>query len=150
MTALRPIILGMTIAVAASVCATRVQVPEIPILDSPVFKADRREPDPKPTVQYVEVSKPLPLPGQSKPLPKPEDKLKEQAPPKDRITRAHKAARCQRWLHQCHPGLPLHPRRSLSALCGCQSGRRHRLGARREACVGFCRRHRALGGGRRQ
>ena len=32
-------------------CATRVQVPEIPILDSPAFKAARREPEPKQAVQ---------------------------------------------------------------------------------------------------
>ena len=70
MSALRPLALGMTLAVAASACATRVQVPEIPILDSPAFKAARREPDPKPPVQYVEVPKPLPLPGQLKPVPK--------------------------------------------------------------------------------
>ena len=66
-TALR---LGLTLAVAASACATRVQVPEIPILDSPAFKAAKREPEPKPPVEYVEVPKPLPLPGQLKPVPK--------------------------------------------------------------------------------
>ena len=44
MSALRPIALGMTLAAAAGACATRVQVPEIPILDSPAFKAARREP----------------------------------------------------------------------------------------------------------
>src|SRR6185312_10218364 len=85
MSALRPLALGVTLAVTASACATRVQVPEIPILDSPAFKAARREPDPKPPVQYVEVPKPLPLPGQLKPLPKREEKLKDETPPKDRI-----------------------------------------------------------------
>jgi hypothetical protein len=38
-------------AIALGACATRVQVPEIPILDSPAFKAAKREPDPKPPVQ---------------------------------------------------------------------------------------------------
>jgi type IV secretion system protein TrbG len=95
MNALRPLALGMTLAVAASACATRMQVPEIPILDSPAFKAARREPDPKPPVQYVEVPKPLPLPGQLKPIPKREDKLKDEAAPKDRIAGAHKAARVE-------------------------------------------------------
>ena len=55
-------------------CATSVEVPEIPILDSPAFKAAKREPEPKPPVQYVEVPKPLPLPGQLKPVPKSDEK----------------------------------------------------------------------------
>ena len=47
---------------ALSACATRVQVQEIPILESPAFTAAKREPEPKQAVQYVEVPKPLPLP----------------------------------------------------------------------------------------
>ena len=95
MSALRPLALGMTLAVAASACATRVQVPEIPILDSPAFKAARREPEPKPPVQYVEVPKPLPLPGQLKPVPKREGNTKDETAPKDRIAGAHKSARIE-------------------------------------------------------
>ncbi|MBX9590862.1 MAG: P-type conjugative transfer protein TrbG [Hyphomonadaceae bacterium] len=92
MTPLRPLALGITLAAAAGACATRVQVPEIPILDSPAFKAARREPEAKAPVQYVEVPKPLPLPGQLKPLPK-RGEAKDETPPKDRIADAHKSAR---------------------------------------------------------
>ena len=60
--------LAMTLAVGA--CATRVQVPEIPILDSPTFTAAKREPEPKRAVEHIEVPKPLPLPGQLKPIAK--------------------------------------------------------------------------------
>jgi type IV secretion system protein VirB9 len=95
MSALRPMAIGVTLAVAASACATRVQVPEIPILDSPAFKAARREPDPKPPVQYVEIPKPLPLPGQLKPVPKREENSKDESAPKDRIAGAHKSARIE-------------------------------------------------------
>ena len=63
------------LVVALGACATRVQVPEIPILDSPEFKAAKREPEPQQAVQYVEVPKPLPLPGQLKPVPKAAEKL---------------------------------------------------------------------------
>ena len=52
------------LALGVAACATRVQVPEIPILDSPAFKAAKREADEKPPVKIVEVPKPLPLPGQ--------------------------------------------------------------------------------------
>ena len=37
---------------------------------APRFKAAKREPEPKRAVEYVEVPKPLPLPGQLKPVPK--------------------------------------------------------------------------------
>ena len=94
MTRLRPLAFGITLAAAASACATRVQVPEIPILDSPAFKAARREPDAKGPVQYVEVPKPLPLPGQLKPVPK-RAEAKDDTLPKDRIADAHKSARIE-------------------------------------------------------
>src|SRR5262245_36495609 len=88
-----PFALGIMLAVATGACATRVEVPEIPQLDSPAFTAASREPDPKPQVTYVEVPKPLPLPGQLKPLasaPKPAD-----GAPKDRIAAAQRAARIE-------------------------------------------------------
>jgi type IV secretion system protein VirB9 len=66
---------GTTVAVGLTVaaCATTVRVPEIPILDNTPFKAASREPDPKPPVKIVEVPKPLPLPGQLKPVPERKD-----------------------------------------------------------------------------
>jgi type IV secretion system protein TrbG len=83
------------VVVALSACATRVQVPEIPILDSPAFKAAKREPEPKQAVQYVEVPKPLPLPGQLKPVPKAGEKLKDERSPKERVVGANAAARIE-------------------------------------------------------
>jgi type IV secretion system protein TrbG len=76
-------------------CATRVQVPEIPILDSPAFKAAKREPEAKPPVEYIEVPKPLPLPGQLKPVTKPAEKQKDERTPKDRVIGANAAARIE-------------------------------------------------------
>jgi type IV secretion system protein TrbG len=79
-------------AIALGACTTRVQVPEIPVLDSPVFTAAQREPEPKPAVEYVEVPKPLPLPGQLKPVAKTAEK-KDERPPKERVSGANAAAR---------------------------------------------------------
>ena len=88
-----PFALGIGLAAATGACAPRVEVPEIPHLDSPAFTAANREPDPKPQVAYVEVPKPLPLPGQLKPLagaPKPAD-----GTAKDRIAAAQRGARIE-------------------------------------------------------
>ena len=144
---------GLAVAVALTVaaCATTVRVPEIPILDSPSFKAASREPDPKPPVKIVEVPKPLPLPGQLKPVPEKKEKTKDEKQPKERVSRcerrcAHRAR--QGRLHQRHPGLPLHQGRPLPALRRAGPGHRHRARAGREAGLGLGRRHRALGGGR--
>jgi type IV secretion system protein VirB9 len=76
-------------------CATRVQVPEIPLLDSPAFKAAKREPEQKPPIEYIEVPKPLPLPGQLKPVTKTAEKAKDERPPKDRVKGANEAARIE-------------------------------------------------------
>jgi type IV secretion system protein VirB9 len=81
-------------AIALGACATRVQVPEIPILDSPVFAAAQHDPEPKPAVEYVEVPKPLPLPGQLKPVAKTAEK-KDERPPKERVSGANAAARIE-------------------------------------------------------
>ena len=84
------------LALSLAACATRVQVPEIPILDSPAFSAAKREPEPKRTVEYIEVPKPLPLPGQLKPVPKKLERIADDKPPKDRIVGANAAARVER------------------------------------------------------
>ena len=81
-------------AIALGACTTRVQVPEIPILDSPVLAAAQHEPEPKPAVEYVEVPKPLPLPGQLKPVAKTAER-KDQRPPKERVSGANAAARIE-------------------------------------------------------
>src|SRR5262249_54416078 len=52
-------------------------------------------PDPKPLVKYVEVPKPLPLPGQLKPVAKAAEKPKDERPPKDRVAGANEAARIE-------------------------------------------------------
>jgi type IV secretion system protein TrbG len=104
MTARHSLALGISLAVATAVatgaCARRVEVPEIPLLDSPAFKAATREPEPKPATTYVEVPKPLPLPGQLKPL-SPPTRSAEGAegapplPPKERIAAAQRGARVE-------------------------------------------------------
>ena len=83
------------LALVLGACALPVQVPEIPLLDSPAFKAAKREPEPKPLVQYIEVPKPLPLPGQLKPVTKVAEKQKDERPPKDRVIGANAAARVE-------------------------------------------------------
>ncbi len=50
-------------------CAIPVKVPEV-ALDTMAFRKAEVIREPKPPVEYVEVPKPLPLPGQLKPLPK--------------------------------------------------------------------------------
>ena len=79
---------------AVTACATTVQVPEIPILDESVpFKAAKREEDRKPPVKIVEVPKPLPLPGQLKPVPEKKDKTKDEKQPKERVAEANALAK---------------------------------------------------------
>jgi P-type conjugative transfer protein TrbG len=91
----------VAIGTTAAACATTVRVPEIPILDGVPFKAAIREPDPKPSVKIVEVPKPLPLPGQLKPVPEKKDgpkddkQPKEEKPPKERIKEANADARVE-------------------------------------------------------
>ena len=73
-------------------CAIPVKVPEV-ALDTMAFRKAEVIREPRPPVEYVEVPKPLPLPGQLKPLPK---KGTSQAPdtstPSDRIGAANIAA----------------------------------------------------------
>jgi type IV secretion system protein TrbG len=83
------------IVLALAACARSVEVPELPILDSPAFAAAKREPEPKQAVQFVEVPRPLPLPGQLKPEPKQVEKTKDERSPKERIAGANLAARIE-------------------------------------------------------
>lgn len=84
---------ALTVTVVLGACARAVQIPEVPILDSPAFKPAQREQDQKPPVEYVEVPKLLPLPGQLKPLPKAAEKKKDEQTPKERVAGANTAAR---------------------------------------------------------
>jgi type IV secretion system protein VirB9 len=84
---------SLVAALTFGACASRVEVPEIPILDAPAFSATH-EAAPK-TVEYVEVPKPLPLPGQLKPLPKTVEKVKDERAPKERVSGANAAARIE-------------------------------------------------------
>ena len=96
-------VLGWLVAIAltAAACATTVRVPEVPIVDGIPFKEAIREADPKPAVKIVEVPKPLPLPGQLKPVPEKKDKTKddkqpkEEKQPKDRVKEANAVARIE-------------------------------------------------------
>jgi type IV secretion system protein TrbG len=94
MTRSRPAVFASTLALAVTACATRVSVPEIPILDSAAFKIARPEPEPKPPVQVVEVPTPLPLPGQLKPVQQ-RKKGKDGREPKQRVGDANAVARVE-------------------------------------------------------
>ena len=90
----RRIVLLATLLLALAACATTVQVPEIPILDENIpFKAAKREADEKLPVRIVEVPKPLPLPGQLKPVPEKKDKPKDDKQPKERVLEANALAK---------------------------------------------------------
>jgi type IV secretion system protein VirB9 len=94
MTASRIIALLATVLLALAACATSVQVPEIPILDESVpFKAAKREAEEKPPVKIVEVPKPLPLPGQLKPVPEKKERPKDDKQPKERVAEANARAK---------------------------------------------------------
>lgn len=90
----RMVLAGVSL-LALAACATGVKIPEIPILDSKSFAAAKAEPEPKNLVEYVEVPKPLPLPGQLKPAPKTAEKGRDERPPKDRVAGANADARVE-------------------------------------------------------
>ena len=84
------------VALALSACATNIRVPEVPLLDNRDFTAAKREPELKQPVQIVEVPKPLPLPGQLKPIPsKRTERVKDETTPKDRVAGANRDARIE-------------------------------------------------------
>jgi type IV secretion system protein VirB9 len=94
MTASRTMALLATLLLVLAACATRVQVPEIPILDESMpFKAAKREAEEKPPARIVEVPKPLPLPGQLKPVPNKKDKAQDGKQPKERVAEANAFAK---------------------------------------------------------
>jgi type IV secretory pathway TrbF-like protein/type IV secretory pathway VirB9-like protein len=95
MSILRGLGLAAVVAVGVAACATTVRVPEIPILDGVPFKEASREADPKPSVKIVEVPKPLPLPGQLKPVPEKKEKTKDEKQPKERVKDANAEARIE-------------------------------------------------------
>jgi len=92
-------------AVEFAACASRVEVPEIPIADNSAlnapalgssrFAAAQREPEAKGEVQYVEVPTPLPLPGQLKPRPGATPKRKDTASPQKNVAAANVASRIE-------------------------------------------------------
>ncbi len=82
------------IALVLTGCTTTAKVPEIPLLQEG-FTPANAVPEPKPPVRVIEVPKPLPLPGQLKPVAKRAAKPKDDAAPKDRIADANGAARME-------------------------------------------------------
>jgi P-type conjugative transfer protein TrbG len=86
-------IAAITLAVTLGACAT--QPPRLEArYDELTFEQAAIEPEPAKPVQVVEVPKPLPLPGQLKPIPRkkgPEEKL----PPKEAVAKANRAARIE-------------------------------------------------------
>ena len=85
------------VAFLAGACAKQLDVAEIPLLDAPAFVAANRENEPKRQVEVVEVARPLPLPGQLKPIPSGAAKnaAKDEPPPKDRVSAANAQARVE-------------------------------------------------------
>ena len=81
-------------ALIAGACATRVEVPEIPMLDAPTFAAPVQVEAEK-NIEIIEVPKPLPLPGQLKPLPKAAEKEADARPPTERVAGANAKARVE-------------------------------------------------------
>ncbi len=88
-------VLASSMAAVVSACATNIKVPEIPLLNGTAFSPAVREPEPIKPVQYVEVPKPLPLPGQLKPVAKRTEPPTAATSPKDRVTAANAAARLE-------------------------------------------------------
>ena len=88
---------GSAALLALAACSIPVKVPEIPLLDRDSFRQGMREPEPQPKgpVRVVEVPKPLPLPGQLKPVPNKGEAAKLDVPPKDRVSAANAAARLE-------------------------------------------------------
>lgn len=95
MTRWRSAMVASSIAALVSACATNIKVPEIPLLNSTAYSPAVREPEPTKPVRYVEVPKPLPLPGQLKPVSRPTDPPKAATAPKERVTAANAAARLE-------------------------------------------------------
>ncbi len=85
--------MGAALIGALAICGcTTKRPPEIP-LDDPV--AAIRLPEPATPVQIVEVPKPLPLPGQLKPVPAIRVTAPETIDPKSRVSRANQNARVE-------------------------------------------------------
>jgi type IV secretion system protein TrbG len=99
MTLFRPRVPIVSMAVVLTACAPSVKVPEIPLSDtmseSRSFVPALRESEPRKPVQYVEVPRPLPLPGQLKPVSKKSDSPKDAQPPTERVSAANTAARLE-------------------------------------------------------
>ena len=87
------------VAAVLAACTTNIKVPEIPMLDQPNPIVSRHEPEhqspPAKVIQYVEVPKPLPLPGQLKPVAPKDDPPKQSLSTDDRIKAANAAARLE-------------------------------------------------------
>jgi P-type conjugative transfer protein TrbG len=83
----------IALAVSLGACAT--QPPRLEArYDELTFEQAAVEPEPAKPVQVVEVPKPLPLPGQLKPIPRkkgPDERL----PPKEAVAKANRAARIE-------------------------------------------------------
>jgi type IV secretion system protein VirB9 len=82
---------------ALGACASKLPVPEVPLLDQPAFAAANREEETTRAVEFVEVPKPLPLPGQLKPVAPAAagEAGGREPPPEERIARANAAARVE-------------------------------------------------------
>ena len=151
MTSLNPLGLAISMALAGAGCATRLKVPEIPILDSPAFKAARREPDPKPHRALRGDAKAVAAAGPVETRATPNQWKRTQGSPKERIAGAHEAARVEPVKDGYINAIQVYPYTKgalyqLYAAVNQVTDIAPR--ARREARLRLRRRHRALGGRR--
>ena len=84
-----------SLALLVGACADPIKIADIPLLDVNAFAPAWREPEPVKPIQYVEVPKPLPLPGQLKPVPTVGTPNAPLAPPRERVAAANTAARIE-------------------------------------------------------
>ncbi len=89
-----PLISSLALALGACASAGAVKVPEVPLSDHNPVVPTINQPEPRTPITVVEVPKPLPLPGQLKPVAT-TAKVKDQTPPKERIAHANTAARIE-------------------------------------------------------
>jgi type IV secretion system protein VirB9 len=89
----RPLATLLIASVSLSACASVWKPPRIGYDDTP--RQAVLQPDPPRPVQVVEIPKPLPLPGQLKPVPGARTAAPETADPRARVAEANRAARVQ-------------------------------------------------------
>jgi type IV secretion system protein VirB9 len=104
-----PTAVRLVLVLAAGACASKAQVAELPaLIDAPAIAPAPFAPEVTPSVEYIEVPKPLPLPGQLKPLPKAQRETDARAP-SERVAAATAAARIEPARHGFINAIQVYP-----------------------------------------